>query len=623
MKANTMILTSSNDSCLLYGKELLQRYLVASLGEAPYFSLDGVTFSLVLSADIPHPSWDEKLVKTGSYCIQKEGDVYVFYSKSGRGILNAVISYLEEEVGVCFYTAEEEYVPSLSSLPLPKVGFVEPLFSLRNFLTDDTYQMVVDEDHPSSKQDFMVKAKTADAFTPFDAKHGGEVPFFARGLFHNFHFYCPYEVYGKTHPEFFRLITVIGKNMATIDLTSGIDEDGNLIETDELTVAKIVLEELKKDVIAHPEAKFFSLTQEDGDAYFDDEHNRVLEKKYKRSGILIRFCNAIVRSLHAWAEKELGRDIKLVTFAYSYTQNAPVQKEGDVYVPLDPSVIADPNLYIMLACSGNAGVGYFSPKQDEKIQELFRSWSVIGQHFWFWAYDMDFANYCSYFDSFDVIADNIKGFAEHGIDYLLINSAYDDNHNWQANLKGYLYRRLMWNPSLDPNALRDDYLNHYYGPLAPTVKKVMSLFHENYVEMEKKGHDVYFATWGTHVYPENIPLKVVNNVIRAIEEGETLIDSLKVDENIKNKYRSRLFAVKVTPLNYLYLNFRAYYPGHSEEERIAVRKEFLDAAVKGDVKCAREYFSFEAYVDFVESEDYKIHPIRVKNHLYIGGQQQP
>ena len=614
-----MILTSSNDTCLLYGKSLLGHYLTASFGESLLSSLPRPTFSLVLSADSPRADNDAKLVKPGSYCIQKEGETYVFYSKSGRGILNAIISYLQEDIGVRFFTAEEEFVPSHSSFIAPTTGFVEPVFSLRNFLTDDTYQMVVDETHPPLKQDFMVKALAADAFTPFDVKHGGEVPFFARGLFHNFHLYCPFEKYGESHPEFFRSITVIGKNTNTIDLTSGIDEEGNLLETDRLTVAKVVLQELKNDVIAHPEARFFSLTQEDGDCYFDDAHNQELEKKYMRSGILIRFCNAIVRELHAWAEKEFGRDIKLVTFAYSYTQDAPVKKTGDTYAPLHPSVVADPNLYIMLAAPGNAGLGYFSPKQDEKIQELFRSWSVIGKHFWFWAYDMDFANYCAYFDSFDVIADNVRGFAKRGIDYLIINSAYDDNHNWQANLKAYIYRRLMWNPTLDQNALKDDYLDHYYGPVADVVRNVMSIFHENYVAMEKKGNDLYFGTWGTHVYPENIPASVVEKALATIEEGEAWIASSKMDETEKNKYRSRLCAVKVTPLNYLYLNFGAYYPNRSEEERIEIRKQFLQASIDGAVKCAREYFNFESYIDFVESNDYKIHPIRVKNHLYTGG----
>ena len=61
---------------------------------------------------------------------------------------------------------------------------------------------------------------------------------------------------------------------------------------------------MKKDAIAHPEATVFNFTQEDGPYYFDDDNNRRLESKYKRSGILIRFCNVVARELNKFTEKD-------------------------------------------------------------------------------------------------------------------------------------------------------------------------------------------------------------------------------------------------------------------------------------------------------------------------------
>ena len=610
------------DPCLLHAREVLWHYLVLSLGEVQCQAFLSPRFRLVLAKDESHPSWEEKLTKEGSFASWKEGDITVFFAMKGRGIDNAVICYCEESLGISFYTAEEENVPSVKSLPSYPEGVKNPLFSFRNYLTGDTYQMVVDESHPATKQDFMMKAKAVDAFTPFDEIHGGAMPFYARGLFHNFHLYCPYEVYGKTHPEFFAPITVLGKNIMTIDLTNGIDEKGNLLETNEDTVAKVVLRELKKDVLSHPDAVYFSLTQEDGDRYFDDAHNQEEEKKYKRSGILIRFCNAVIRPLHRWAKEELGRDIKLVTFAYSYTEEAPVKEENGKYLPLDSSVVADPNLYLMLACAGNGAYSYFSPKQDYKIHTMFDSWSVIAKHFWFWAYDADFANYCSFFDSFLTIRENVLGFAAHHIDYLLINGSYDECHNWQANLRAYLYRRLMWDPSLDPKELQEDYLLHYYGPAAFVVQEIMDIYHQNYQAKALEGHDIYFGTWGTQVHPENIPLDVVEASLAAWEKGEKAIQNASLSPIDKQKYHTRLMAVKVTPLNYLYLNFASYFPNQNEGQRAMIRNRFLEAAKEGQVSFAREYFSFDRYVDFVESEDYKVHPKRIKDHLYVEGRKQ-
>ena len=53
-----------------------------------------------------------------------------------------------------------------------------------------------------------------------------------------------------------------------------------------------------------------------------------------------------------------------------------------------------------------------------------------------------------------------------------------------------------------------------------------------------------------------------------------------------------------------------------------IRTRFLEAAKEGQVSFAREYFSFDRSVDFVESEDYKVHPTRIKDHLYVEGRKQ-
>ncbi len=40
-------------------------------------------------------------------------------------------------------------------------------------------------------------------------------------------------------------------------------------------------------------------------------------------------------------------------------------------------------------------------------------------------------------------------------------------------LKSFLFGRMMWNASLDPDALITQFLERYYGPAAPFVRLYM------------------------------------------------------------------------------------------------------------------------------------------------------
>ena len=79
------------------------------------------------------------------------------------------------------------------------------------------------------------------------------------------HLYCPPEIYGKDHPEFYfahgedakidreDAFGWYGSPHFTVCLNNGITEDGKLDQSMDVSVAKVVIEELKKDIIAHPD----------------------------------------------------------------------------------------------------------------------------------------------------------------------------------------------------------------------------------------------------------------------------------------------------------------------------------------------------------------------------------
>ncbi len=318
--------------------EAIKKYVFAVTGVS---LSDNGEYKILLKAD-------ENLstAHADGFIIDTKGNDITIIGKTQRAVVYAAFAFAEECLGVKFLTADCEIVPKKDRVRIERYVY-EPLFEMRTYLVGDTFQSLADPD-------FMTKVRIKDVYTEPDDAHGGKVEVYGRNVSHNFHFYVPYEKYGKTHPEFYRNIVVNDEKMTTIDITNGLCDDGTVNEKMSESVVKTVIDEMYKDVVTHPDVTTFMLTQEDGSDYFDDENNRRLAARYKRGGLLVRFCNAVIRGVNERAKKNLGKTVKLMTFAYDYAKDAPVKRENGKIVPIDESVVADENLVIQFALFSNA-----------------------------------------------------------------------------------------------------------------------------------------------------------------------------------------------------------------------------------------------------------------------------
>lgn len=564
----------------------IKKYLYSVTGvnvgeEAKQFSISVVVDA---SLDTPH---------TDGFKISAQDKNVTITAKTQRAAVYAAFAFAEECLGVRFLTKDCEIIPKKESFTVKEYSY-EPLFDMRTYLVGDTFQDLSD-------QDFMAKVRVKDLFTEADEDHGGRTEVYGRNVCHNFHYYVPYEKYGKTHPEFYRHIVVNDEEMTTIDITNGLNDDGTLNEAMPESVVKSVIEEMYADVKAFPDVKVFSLTQEDGADYFDDENNRRLEQKYKRSGLLVRFCNAVVRGVNERAKKELGRTVKIMTFAYHYTKDAPVKYENGEILPIDDTVVADENLVIQFALFSNAAYDYFSKYQDEGISKNMREWRVIAKEFWFWAYDIAFNNFFAFYDSFKNIDANLKGFKDYGITYMCMQGSNDSAKSWQCNARAYAYRQIMNGSKLTARELLDEYLDGYYSVAADEVREVIGLFSDNYAEKLRRGEKINFTTFGNFSNGENNPYDLLVNALKVLETAENKI-SEKYDGAEKERYLKRIAGVKVTPLDLMYLNYYYYFPNGNEEARANFRERFVETARYAGIDRARERYSLDRYVAFTESE---------------------
>ena len=585
-----ILLKKDAGECNRYAADNLQKYISLTCGVTlpiitegencakHVFSIGGTELFQKYTGDFDRSA----LIHDGFRIFSNDnGDIF-FDSLSHRGVMYAVFDFIEVELGVRFLTSRVEHIPTVSEIDLSGLNRVSiPSFEMG---TED-YSEIFGQYGPESAvdMDLYCKLRARDLFTPIDEKYGGPLPYHARNSFHNFHFYCPVLEHVEKHPEWYRFLNVNAVLTPTIDLTNGITEDGKLDETTEESVIKVVIEEFKKDIDANPHAEIFGFTQEDSALNVDNEKNRDWEARFGRSGILIRFCNVLIRELNKYTQEKYGKTIKLSTFAYSTSRYAPMKTVNGERVPIDETCICDDNLIIQYALFGNAYYSYFDPRQRAEIKDIIADWRKIAKRFWFWAYDIDFAHYHYFCDSFHTINDNMRGFKDLGIEYLFMECG-GGSGNWQTQMRGYAYLRKIWNVDLDANALLDEYIDLYYNIVGDKMREFIKLFHEHYKAINEAGErEVYFSTRASCEDVENNPIELLLRALEITDEMYAIVDAAPLDEAMKKDMIRRVAEVRMTPLKMIYNKFYDYYPNETKQTRIRLRDEFIKTARLVDV----------------------------------------
>jgi len=91
---------------------------------------------------------------------------------------------------------------------------------------------------------------------------------------------------------------------------------------------------------------------------------------------------------------------------------------------------------------------------------------------WVWDYDANFRNYIMPHPNHLVTTRTIRFCAEAGATGYRCQGALGE---WSdlVYMRGWVNTRLAWDPTLDPDALREEYLNGYFGPAGPYLQKYL------------------------------------------------------------------------------------------------------------------------------------------------------
>ena len=401
--------------------QILQAYLKKITGaEFVIQAVTDVTNNIILRTweDAPHPD------SFRYFIFDKD---IVLEAPTAQAAVYAVYDFLENVCGCRYYTSTEEYVPFDANLTVQ--------FSRQEQIPRMDYREVYYRDF--FNQEFAEKHK----MTASSAKHQ------VWGTWcHSFQEFLNPDIYFDEHPEYYALYEGkrVGKN-AEPCLTNP-------------EVFEVMAANIEKAMAEKPECNFWSVSQNDNNAYCRCEKCREIdEREGTPMGTVLDFVNRMARRFP---------DKTISTLAYWYTRKPP------------KTIRPEKNVHIMLCnIEANRGLPIETDDLSRGTKEELLAWEEICQNISLWDYCIQFRNLVSPFPNLRVIPQNIKFFVDHNVKMLFSQSNREYEGEFSA-LRGYLLAKCMWNPDVDPKAVIREFCEGYYGPAAQPILTYIEEVHD-------------------------------------------------------------------------------------------------------------------------------------------------
>ncbi|MCX6375075.1 MAG: DUF4838 domain-containing protein, partial [Armatimonadetes bacterium] len=133
------------------------------------------------------------------------------------------------------------------------------------------------------------------------------------------------------------------------------------------------------------------------------------------------------------------------------------------------------NVIIRLCHAGCYFHGFEQCGLGAGLAENLSKWSRLTDKIFIWHYSTNFAHYIAPCQNLSGMAKDIRYYASHNVRGLMVQCDYQSPGGDLAELRQYLAAQLMWDPSLDPMAVRREFCNGYYGAAAVDVLAYLKL----------------------------------------------------------------------------------------------------------------------------------------------------
>ncbi len=418
------------------------------------------------------------------YGIAVKGKKLYLVGGHKRGTIYAVLALLEEDLGCRWYTKTINHIPKRPTLKLKPVprSYI-PQFETRN----PRYKWI--KDAPWS-----LRNRINGDHSPIPEEWGGHNDYAI--WVHSFFDLVPPKKYFKDHPEYYSERN--GKRRARqLCLTNP-------------QVAEIATQSVIKYLRKNPNAELISVSAQDGGGYCQCKICTALDKAQgTHAASQLQFVNQIAENI----ENQFP-DILISTLAYTWSAPPPrtmrPRKNVAIRFCTDTCMwerpfnsIADDTGPVPLDWP------YWDLEEDPNkltSKGMFLGWTKIHDHIRIWDYVINYNHFLAPMPNIEVMGKNIKFYAQHRVKAVMFESS--PRHSTERDdMRGWVFAKLMWDPSRDTHTLIQDFIYGHYGKAAPAIARYNQMLWEigRQKELLAKGQRIRYAMdveWLTNGFVE-------------------------------------------------------------------------------------------------------------------------
>lgn len=447
------------------------------------------------------------------FIIKTEGPHLILTGGAKKGALYAVYHFLEYYLGCRKYTSQVNYIPKQKSITLQPINNRQtPAFTYRETFYNDVYDPEFMDWHKLHSFEGRGSDKTQWGY-----------------WVHTFHNLLDPKEYGESHPEYFSYYN--GRRHAGLipnwDKTGWQPESQLCLTNPE--VLEIVCKNLKLAMNKKPDALYWSVSQNDNVNYCRCDNCAAVDKQYAAfapeekmysthggekypalgSGTIISFVNKVA---------ERFPDKIISTLAYQYSRVPP------------KGIVPRKNVNIML-CSIESSRNDPMETGDPSFAEDLKGWGQLTNNILIWDYVIRFSHLLAPFPNLRVLQPNIRFLRKNNVSALFEQGNIQKGGDF-APLRAYLITKMLWNPDIDVEQTKKEFIDAYYGAAAPYIKEYIELLHDN----NQAGKNVKMSIFGSSVQDKETFLsasliarynEIFDKAEKAVSKDEELLVRVK------------------------------------------------------------------------------------------------
>ncbi|MBC8184513.1 DUF4838 domain-containing protein [candidate division KSB1 bacterium] len=371
-----------------------------------------------------------------SFTYKNIGSNILIYGGAQRGTMYGVMTFLENELGVRWYTSRVTVAPKKENYAFDYLYNTEaPSIRVRNDFYYEAFEPI-----------WAARNKINGAMN-YRVQPGGVESYWS---VHTFYRFMPPDKFYNDHPEYYSLID--GQRVA----------DHTQLCLTNPDVLQIVTERLKQTMREHPEYLIYSVSQNDWrNPCQCKKCQAIAQKEESEAGPLIWFVNKVAENVeNEFPNKFIG------TLAYQYTR-----KPNKTIFPRHNVVI---RLCSIECCFAH---DFFSCPENNSFVDDLLGWAAISPHLYIWDYVVNFSHYIMPYPNFRVLQNNIRAFRDNKAIGIMEQAAYQSRGGEFAELRAYVLSKLLWNPECDVEEVINDFMYGYYGRAGQFVRQYFDLLH--------------------------------------------------------------------------------------------------------------------------------------------------